>query len=53
MPLFSTASLSLFSKQEDQFVNVSNLLWQSLVPVNYTKGKKKKKQKGFSLEIYF
>jgi hypothetical protein len=39
MPLFTTASLSLSSEQEDQFVNVSNDLWQSLVPVNYTQGK--------------
>lgn len=38
MPLFTTANLSLVSSQEDQFVQVSNDLWQSLVPANGTQG---------------
>ncbi|KAG2229608.1 hypothetical protein INT48_007032 [Thamnidium elegans] len=36
MPLFNTANLSLVSSQEDQFVQVSNDLWQSLAPSNDT-----------------
>lgn len=39
MPLFTIANLSLFSGQEDQIIKVSNDLWKSLVPTNYTKGK--------------
>ncbi|CEP13142.1 hypothetical protein [Parasitella parasitica] len=36
MPVYSTANLILYSGNEEQFVKVSNDLWESLVPVNYT-----------------
>lgn len=38
MPVYSTANLILYSGNEDQFVKVSNDLWENIVPVNYTEG---------------